>query len=162
MDQGMHCLDLFRYFLGEFCEVTAFTETYYWDMPVEDNAFALLRTQSRKIASLHVSWTEWRNVFALQIVGKKGYIEIEGLGASYGTELGRLGLRDFYRPFSERTIRYTGGDKSWIREWLNFTQAIENNIEPNGSLEDGLKALVLAKALYDSARSKKVVRLGIT
>ena len=44
IDQGMHLIDLARWFLGDFSEVKGLVGTYFWDMPVEDNAFLLLRT----------------------------------------------------------------------------------------------------------------------
>src|SRR5205823_1353389 len=39
IDQGIHLIDLARWFLGEFTAVRGRTRTYFWDMPVEDNAF---------------------------------------------------------------------------------------------------------------------------
>jgi predicted dehydrogenase len=159
MDQGMHCLDLFRYFFGEFSEAMSFTTTYYWNIRVEDNIFGLLRTSDGKIASLHASWTEWKNIFTFQIVGEKGYIQIEGLGESYGDELARLGLRNFHAPFTDQTIHFRRADNSWVEEWRNFVHAIRGDEDLNGSLKDGLMALQLAQALYDSAHKKRVVSI---
>src|ERR1700687_1146819 len=70
IDQGVHLIDLSRWFLGDFVAVTGFAHTYYWPMPVDDNAFLLLRTASRQTASLHASWTEWKNLFSLEIYGR--------------------------------------------------------------------------------------------
>lgn len=39
IDQGMHLIDLARWFLGDFDGVQGHVATYFWDMPVEDNAF---------------------------------------------------------------------------------------------------------------------------
>src|SRR5713101_498181 len=45
MEQGIHVVDLARWFLGEFAHVAAFVDTGFWKIkPLEDNAFALLRT----------------------------------------------------------------------------------------------------------------------
>ena len=41
IDQGSHIIDLARWFLGDFVDVEGFAHTYYWDMPVDDNAFML-------------------------------------------------------------------------------------------------------------------------
>src|SRR5262245_1975380 len=57
LDQGIHMLDLFRYFCGEFSEVKSMCTTSYWDTPLEDNAFALLRTDDGRVAMLHSSFT---------------------------------------------------------------------------------------------------------
>ena len=73
MDQGIHALDLFRWFLGDFAEVFGFLATRFWDMaPLEDNAFALLRTARGQVASLHASWTQWKPLFCLEIFGRDG------------------------------------------------------------------------------------------
>ena len=59
LDQGVHALDLFRWFAGEFTEASAFLATSHWPIaPVEDNVFAMLRTREGAIAQLHASWTQ--------------------------------------------------------------------------------------------------------
>lgn len=55
LDQGIHALDLFRWFLGEFSEVQAVLSRAFWPVPVEDNAFCTLCTPAGQIASLHAS-----------------------------------------------------------------------------------------------------------
>ena len=45
LDQGIHAIDLFRWFLGNPSEVTGLTATLEWAAAVEDNAFALFRTR---------------------------------------------------------------------------------------------------------------------
>ena len=80
VDQGMHLIDLARWFLGDFSEVKGMIGTYFWDMPVEDNAFLLLRTAGGKVASLHATWTEWKNLFTFEIYGRCAKLEISGLG----------------------------------------------------------------------------------
>jgi len=152
MDQGMHALDLCRYFLGEFATVKGVTATGFWPVsPLEDNAFGLLKTEKGQVASLHVSWTQWKNLFSLEVYGKEGYVTVEGLGGSYGGERAILGRRDFSRPFSETVIEFRGEDRSWQAEWQEFCAAVKEGREPSGSGRDGLEALKLALMLYDSA-----------
>jgi hypothetical protein len=68
IDQGPHLIDLARWFLNaEFPHVEGMAHTYFWDMPVDDNAFMLLRTADDKAAFLHVSCTEWKNLFSMEI-----------------------------------------------------------------------------------------------
>ena len=55
-------------------------------MPVDDNAFLTLQTPTQKTAFLHVSCSEWKNLFSMEIYGKLGKLEISGLGGSYGVE----------------------------------------------------------------------------
>ena len=86
IDQGPHMIDLSRMFLGDFVEYQGYAHTYFWDMPVDDNGFMLLKTAKHQTAFLHVSCTEWKNLFSMEIYGKKGKLELFGLGGSYGTE----------------------------------------------------------------------------
>ena len=50
IDQGPHLIDLARWFLGDFAEVDGFATTYFWDMPVDDNGFLLLKTAAKQVA----------------------------------------------------------------------------------------------------------------
>ena len=86
IDQGVHLIDLARWILGDFPHVHGFAHTYFWQMPVDDNAFLTLRTQHQQTAFLHVSCTEWKNLFSLEIYGRDGKLHIDGLGGSYGVE----------------------------------------------------------------------------
>ncbi len=160
MDQGMHLLDLCRWFLGNFNEVFGFLATSYWDVaPLEDNVFALMRTQRGQIASMHSSWTQWKNQFIFEVFGKDGYVIIDGLGGSYGTEKAILGKRAFLEPFREEIIEFRGEDRSWLEEWQEFVSAIHENREPLGNGYDGLQALRLASAIYESTRNGSSVKL---
>ena len=138
MDQGMHVLDLSRYFLGEFTEAFGTAQTAFWNIaPLEDNVFAILRTGKGQIASFHVSWTQWKNLFSMDLFGREGYISVRGLGGSYGVEKAILGKRDFVKPFSEKIIEYRSGDSSWYEEWHEFVAAIKENRELMGNGLDG-------------------------
>ncbi len=90
-------------------------------MPVDDNAFLNLRTAQDQTAWLHVSCTEWKNLFSLEIYGRDGKLHIEGLGGSYGVE--RL---HFYKMLPEMgppettIFEYPRGDESWRLECGGF------------------------------------------
>jgi predicted dehydrogenase len=158
MDQGIHALDLFRWFAGDFVEVFGFLATRFWDVaPLEDNAFALLRTARGQVASLHASWTQWKPLFSLEVFGHNGYITVEGLGGAYGTERATLGQRDFAAPFGEDVIEFRGEDRSWEGEWQEFVSAIREGREPSANGDDGLAAIELAQGIYESAQSGKTV-----
>lgn len=158
LDQGIHILDLFRWFAGDFSQVIGFIATTFWNTPVEDNAFVLLRTDKGQVASLHASWTQWKNLFSFEIYGKNGYIIIEGLGGSYGTERATLGKRSFSKPFTENIVEFRGEDVSWLKEWREFVEAIKEDREPLGNGNDGLEALKLVYAVYESNDKGRAVK----
>jgi predicted dehydrogenase len=161
LDQGVHVLDLIRWFMGEFKEVTGFITTRHWAIaPLEDNAFALLRTDQGQVASLHVSWTQWKNLFSFEIFGKEGYLLVDGLGGSYGTEKLILGKRLLSsEPFKQEIIEFTSGDNSWYYEWQDFVMSIKDKKQPLASGNDGLQAIKLAYAIYESSNSGRTVQL---
>ena len=159
LDQGVHVVDLCRWFLGQFSEVFGRTSTFLWPVdPLEDNAFALMWTANGRLASLHTSWTQWRNRFDFEVYGRDGFLRVAGLGGSYGTERLTLGRR---RPQSgppeETTWEFPGPDLSWHVEWVEFTAAIREGRRPIGDGEDGLQAMQLVEAIYASARTGAVV-----
>lgn len=161
MEQGIHVLDLFRWFAGDFHRATAFTATGFWEMaPLEDNAFCLLETAKGQVASLHSSLTQWRNLFSFEAYGRDGYVQVEGLGGSYGTEQAILGRRDFNRPFTEKIVDYRGQDRSFAETWREFLAAVRGeSSESLNSARDGYEALKLVLTLYRSAREGVVVKL---
>jgi len=149
IDQGVHLIDLARLFLGDFHEVEGFAHTYYWDMPVDDNAFLLLRTKNEKTAALHVSSTEWKNLFSLEIYGRNGKLHAEGLGGSYGLE--RLA---WYRMLPEMgppetTIwEFPRADESWRLETNEFLEDVMLGRQPSATLADAHAALTVVGEIY--------------
>lgn len=160
LDQGVHIIDLIGWFGGNIKEVSGIVETKYWDMDVEDNAFAILKTENNVSASFHVSWTNWKNIFSFEIFGTEGYLRIEGLGGSYGQEILEIGKRkkEGGRPDIE-LLEFPTEDISWVKEWEEFKKAIQEKREPIGSGIDGMKANKVIEAIYQSSKEKKAIIL---
>jgi predicted dehydrogenase len=161
IEQGTHAIDLFRWFLGEIAEVTCMTGTQYFkQQSLDDNGMAVFRARSGAMASLHASLTQWKNQFSFEVFGEDGYVVVEGLGASYGTEKLVVGKRDFNAPFNDHVTEYRGGDTSWKAEWKEFVDAIKEHRQPVGSGEDGLAAMRIALAAYEAERRRVVVTVN--
>jgi predicted dehydrogenase len=157
-EQGVHAIDLFRWFLGNLVEVSCMTSiSYFTTQPLEDNGMALFRAEGGALATLHTSLTQWKNLFSFEVVGEDGYVVVEGLGASYGTERLLIGHRDFSAPFQDHVIEYRGGDPSWQAEWQEFKAAIAEGREPLGSARDGLEAVRATLASYHAETTRTVV-----
>jgi predicted dehydrogenase len=149
IDQGPHLIDLSRWFLGEITEVQGFAHTYFWDMPVDDNGFMLLKTAKKQTAFLHASCTEWKNLFSMEIYGKLGKLDLSGLGGSYGVE-----KITWYRMLPEMgppettTWEYPMGDDSWVIEIAEFFEDIRLDREPSAGLSDAQAALRVIESIY--------------
>ncbi len=149
LDQGIHLIDLARWFLGDFVDVQGFAHTYFWHMPVEDNAFVLLKTAQQQVAFLHASWTEWKNLFSFEIFGRDAKLEINGLGGTYGVE--RLA---FYRmlpqlgPPDTTIWEYPMADNSWEVEFAEFLEDIRLMRRPAANLHDAQAALRIIQSVY--------------
>jgi predicted dehydrogenase len=149
IDQGVHLIDLARWFLGEFVEIDGFAHTYFWDMPVEDNGFMLLKTSGRQVAFLHASCTEWKNTFCWELLGRDGKLQVDGLGGSYGVE--RL---TWYRMLPEMgppettSWEYPMPDNSWTVEMAEFIEDVRSRRDPVPGLADALAALIVVASIY--------------
>jgi predicted dehydrogenase len=150
VDQGCHLIDLSRWFLGaEFTRVQGSIATYFWDMPVEDNGFLLLRTDAGQTAFLHATWTEWKNLFSFEIYGRLGKVEISGLGGSYGTErVTWYKMSPELGPPETFAWEYPMADNSWDAEFRLFLEDIRENREPSPGVRDAQAALRVIEAVY--------------
>jgi predicted dehydrogenase len=151
LDQGIHMLDMMRYFAGEFVDVHSFVTNDFWHHDVEDNAYVLMRTADGVKALLHSSATQWRHRFNLIITLTEGALVLSGILSStkgYGAEM----LTVVYRDDDDRgdprevTTRYNRDD-SWRREVFEFADSVltDKPIERGTSLE----ALQTMQLVYD-------------
>jgi len=149
IDQGVHLIDLARWFLGDFPSVTGSAHTYFWQMPVDDNAFLLLRTAADRAAFLHVSCTEWKNLFSFEIYGKTAKIQVDGLGGSYGVE--RITLYKMLPemgPPETTAWEFPRGDQSWALEFAEFLDDIRLHRTPAAGIADARAALAVVEAVH--------------
>ncbi|MCP5102493.1 MAG: Gfo/Idh/MocA family oxidoreductase [bacterium] len=160
--QGVHVLDLFRWFLGEFHEASGFNENTFWkNSPrLEDSSYVLLKTKQGQVASAHFSITEWKKKFLFEIFGTEGYVIIDGLSNKYGDRERVIhGKREAIgKKPREQVFDFPYEDTSWERQWKEFTDAVRQKREPLGNGYDGMKANELIAMLYASSKKKKVIR----
>jgi len=157
-DQGVHMIDMSRWFLGDMKDIYGFAENMFWGGDVEDNGFALLRTSQGKVAQIHASWTNWDWVHSFELYGTKGYLIIGGLDKRYhGPEWLVWGRRDktFARPVEKR-FEYPNETKfdSLERELAAFVKATNGKRVdiPNG--EDALKTMEIVEKIYRVSHGK--------
>ena len=157
LDQGIHMLDLFRFFCGDFQEITSMLGTTFWNVPVEDNAFVLLRNDSGQMAQLHSSATLWKHIFRLEIGLEGGYLIVQGLlskTGSYGREhllIGRKLENDEKAAIGNprEEIVYYDKDLSWdlqVKELIHCIQD-DRRVTDSSSL-DALRVMEIIDTVY--------------
>jgi predicted dehydrogenase len=108
---------------------SALLRTQYWRADVEDNAIVVVGGEgpNQPWGMFHVSWTEWKNMFQLEIYCRTGKLRVDGLGGSYGVE--RLSVYEMgpeLGPPRTETMEFPEPDSSWAREWQSFRSAIDS------------------------------------
>ena len=161
IDQGIHMLDLMRYFSGEkFNKINSYITTAYWNIKVEDNAFVLMQSDNNVIASMHSSATQWRHKFLLEMCFEEGYLNLDGILSgtrSYAPEKLVIGRREFEdvtfamgKP--KESIVSFENDHSWNLEIEEFMNAVNGEGEiKEGTLQDAYDTLSLVQRVYDNS-----------
>jgi len=153
LDQGIHMVDLIRLFAGEIAEVHSIVTNDFWRHDVEDNAYALMRSERGAVVLLHSTATQWRHRFSLEITLSKGAIILSGIlsgSKSYGAETMVTvwaSDNDLGDP-REQTMRYNN-DPSWANEISEFAETIiHDRPVVNGSSQDALQSMQLVYRIY--------------
>jgi predicted dehydrogenase len=158
LDQGVHLADLIHGVAGLPSRGVAFLQTAIWPLgPLEDNAYGTFQFSDGVIAQLHVSMTQWKNLFSFEVTGEAGAVVVEGWGGSYGEErLVRI-RRRFEGGVPEVSEEsFPGPDQSWSLEWEDFVEALYTGRPRHGGVEDGLAAMRIVDALYRSGASGRI------
>jgi predicted dehydrogenase len=152
IDQGVHLIDLAASFMGNFATVDGHAATYFWDMPVDDNAFLSLKNESGQTAWLQVSCTEWKNLFSFEIYFKRAKLHIEGLGGSYGVEkLSYYKMLPEMGPPETIIYEYPRLEDSWSLELEEFLEDIRLNRVPSPGLKEGKRTLEIVETIYEKS-----------
>lgn len=158
LDQGIHLVDMLRMFADdEFTHVSSHISNDFWRHDVEDNAYALLRTDSGVVALLQSSATQWRHRFTLDITLERGSISLAGIlsnSKSYGAETITVAFpseRDAGDP-REQTTRYND-DRSWALEVADFAASVlDGTPVQRGSSLEALRTMELVYRIYCADR----------
>ncbi len=151
IDQGVHVLDLIHWFFGPLPLRSAFVTTSFWSMPVDDNAVLTLAEEGPRgrWATLHVSCSEWKNTFALELYGRTGKVLIQGLGGSYGKE-----TLTWYRmlpqmgPPEMEVREFEGSDRSWALDLQNLIDHLSAGAPLLGDLTSARYAMEVVRDAY--------------
>jgi predicted dehydrogenase len=160
LDNGCHMMDLARYLAGDAEEVYARVATRRWPIELEDTSVVSLRFASGALGTVENAWTAtgWEEGF--WIYGSRGSLEWTNrhteprLVHSFRTSPGTT--------WSETDVaRYDfAGERPHHRQIRSFLAAVRGEAEVVCSGRDGLEAVRIILAAYDSASRNLPVRLG--
>jgi len=159
LDQGIHMLDLFLHFAGEFDIIHSLVSSLFWETEgLEDNVFSIMKNSKTGVcASLHSTMTQWRYLFSLEVFLEKGALVLNGLKTSsgvYGDEDLAIKHNDRNRvqgqfESEEHTIFNT--DTSWMNEVEQFFDAIMDDVPVDlGNSRDALRLMQAMDRIYES------------
>jgi len=155
LDQGIHMVDLLNYFFGGFTEVKSFVGQTFWNIPLEDNAFAVMKNDNNQYAVFHSSSTQWKHLFRLELFFNEGYMVLSGLltgSKSYGRETLIIAKRNFDdagQPNEEEI--YFDEDRSWYFEMEDFYNCVVKDKKVvQGNLVDAINAMQLVEKIYNA------------
>ena len=152
LDQGIHLLDILRYFCGGFTEIKSFISNNYWNYQVEDNAYVLLRTNKKIVAMLHSTATQWQHQFRIEITLENALINLTGIlsgSMSYGQE--KIEIQPKLLKNKKRIIIKFNRDLSWKRETNEYINCIKSNTKIyNGTIYDAIKVMQMIDSIYKS------------
>ena len=158
VDQGMHLFDLSYSILGPLPLNAALLRTEYWPMEVEDNAVIILGHPDRGPWTMfHASWTEWKNLFSLEIFCRSAKLQVEGLAGSYGSQrLSIYSMRPELGPPDLETIDFPLG-----RRVLEPRVAMSSRV-PSTALTDARSPATWSRLPTAGSASKRRTRVPST
>jgi predicted dehydrogenase len=157
-DIGVYCINAARYLLrSEPIEITALTantgDPRFYE--VDEATGAILRFPGDRLATFVCSFGA-ADVSSYQIVGTQGDLRVD---PAYGYQ-GRL---KHHLTVDAKTSTKTFGKRDqFAPELLYFSDCILNDKQPEPSGEEGLADVRVIRAIYESARTHRPVRLEAT
>lgn len=155
LDHTVHMVDIMRWILNdEVEEVTAHVDRYSEEYVVDDAGLLTLRFSKGVIASHDASWSRfpsfpmWGDVM-IEIIGTKGHVRVDAFGEV---------VRKYAKEGKSLSHDYVGFDfdQGLIED---FVETVKKNGHPTITGEDGLRAMEVALAAYQSSKLKKSVSL---
>ncbi len=157
MDQGVHLIDLLLWFMpGEIKKLSAVSQSLFWKGTVEEQASLILKNNKGQIATMSVGITEWKPIFSLEIVGRKGYVLVEGLGRKYGgKEFLTVGVKNKDGVIVEKTTECDPEPENALKAlFKEFITSIKTGKMSGPVGEDALRVLQVVEGAYKTLEKK--------
>ena len=155
MDHTVHVVDIIRWMFGfEFKEVYAEYDRLIHDIETDDCGLLTMELTNNVFATLDTSWNRptayptWGDV-TMTIVGTNGVLELDAYGQKF----------DIYNnDVKKAQWEHWGGNSDYFLV-KDFLEACKNDTPVKVTGEDGLRALEVALAAYESGKKKMPVKI---
>ena len=152
LDQGIHLIDIMRFFCGEFKEIKSLVSNNYWKHKVEDNAYVIMRSNKNVVAMLHSTATQWQHQFRVEITLEKALLKLSGIlsgSKTYGNEKIEIQPK-FFNNKKKITIKFKK-DLSWKKEIEEFIGCVKKDKKIyNGNINDAISVMQMIDTIYKS------------
>ena len=152
LDQGIHLIDIMRFFCGGFKEIKSLVSNNYWKHEVEDNVYVIMRSNKNVVAMLHSTATQWQHQFRVEITLEKALVKLSGIlsgSKTYGSEKIEIQPK-FFKNKKKITIKFKK-DLSWKREIEEFIYCVKKNKKIyNGTINDAIGVMQMIDTIYKS------------
>ncbi len=170
MDVGIHMTDLVRFVVGDLTEVTGVCTNGVWNVPgSEDDALVIMKTADGIPVRYQATWSEWKGYrLALEVYGDRGMV-----GAYYAPMTNLIVSTDQARASRTRQLRLypwinlreklrgwqTTAENAFLDELTDFLRLIGGQATRIADGRDGLRAVAVAHAAYESSATGLTVRV---
>jgi len=150
-----HPIDYLHWLMGEAEELAAMIgNSSELNLDVEDTAVILFRYKSGAIGSVHLDYVQRPPRHSLEIIGNCGTIVWDN----------STGIARLYRSSETRWIEVSppeGFERNqlFLDEMEHFIQVVKGDVAPFCTLQDGIAALKITEAIYQSAQEKTFIHL---
>lgn len=153
IDNGVHLLDLYRWFVGEVEACSGFVDSVQHEVPMEDVALGAFQFADGAYGLLQSSWAEWDEYMYMEVIGTDGYVRVDNrLPNSTVT----LGDREGY----QETFEYTKlPPSSYENEIDDYIQRVRGDEDPLPTGFDGLRAVEMAHGIYTASETRRTCEL---
>lgn len=151
MDMGIHAIDICSYLLGPIRTVSAATGNLSKDIPVEDNAVAMVEFDNHRVGIIEVGWTGAGGFTGIEVCGSQGSVILDLRKGLFVTE--NKSYPDGTVDFSEHKVPCKITDGGWEAAIVEFISCLENNTFPSCDGEVGIEAMKVLFAAYESAKN---------
>lgn len=174
LDNGTHVIDLLRYVMGDADEVVGMASNKVWNLPgVEDNGFGLIRSSDGVIGRIEASWSEWKGYrFLIEAYGDRGmarayYAPMMASVIRMDEPGGKPKVARHFFPMSIIREKVRGWQSTvtgtFVEEFAEFAALASGKDDSDiriARAADGIRAVEIAKAIYESSEKGGTVRLA--